>query len=50
MTFLEKNKKQDCAKFDGVSYKPYCVYSFSDIGDESLAAYHIIVLSLRLRV
>ena len=26
MPFLEENKKQDCTEFDGVSYKPYCVY------------------------
>ena len=24
--FLEQNKKQDYVKFDGVSYKSYCVY------------------------
>ena len=24
--FLQKNKKRDYAKFDGVSYKPYCAY------------------------
>ena len=28
MPFLRENKKQDCTEYDGVSYKPYYVYSY----------------------